>query len=102
MVLTARPVSAERAATLGIINHIVPANEITRFCTEMARGIETLAPLSIAVMKDELRVLASAHSFTPRKFEQVQGLRRQVYDSSDYREGLKAFSEKRPPVFLGD
>ena len=101
MAFTAQPVAAERAMNWGIINHIVPADQITAFCHNMADGIAQLAPLAIAVMKEELRVLASAHSITPRMFERVQGLRRQVYDSHDYHEGIRAFIERRQPDFTG-
>jgi len=102
MAFTAKPIDAPRALSLGIINHMVEADAITDFCVEMARGIEQLAPLAIAVMKEELRVLASAHSITPRMFERVQGMRRQVYDSQDYHEGIRAFIERRPPNFTGE
>lgn len=102
MAFTAKPVDAERALLVGLINHLKQPSEISDFCIEMARGIEKMAPLAIAVMKEELRVLASAHSITPRMFERVQGLRRKVYDSTDYVEGVKAFQEKRPPVFQGE
>jgi len=37
----------------------------------------------------------------PETFERIQGLRRMVYDSEDYREGLSAFLEKRAPRWMG-
>jgi hypothetical protein len=56
------------------------------------------APL-LPVMKEQLRMLASAHPMSPRRFEQVQGLRRIVYDSEDYAEGIRAFKEKKAQIF---
>jgi methylmalonyl-CoA decarboxylase len=101
MIFTARPISAERAERLGLINYMVPAAELEAFTFDLARTIAANAPLSIAVMKEQLRILAGAHPMTPQGFERVQGLRRLVYDSDDYREGLRAFLEKREPVFHG-
>jgi hypothetical protein len=44
-------------------------------------------------------VLANAHPLTPEAYERIQALRREVYDSDDYREAIRAFIEKRDPVF---
>ncbi len=87
MVFTARPISAERALSAGLINHIVPSTEIEAFAREMAAEIGENAPLTVAVLKEELRILANAHPMSPEGFERIQGLRRVVYDSADYRRG---------------
>jgi methylmalonyl-CoA decarboxylase len=58
--------------------------------------------LSDAVMKEELRLLAGAHTSSPRMFERLQGMRRTVYDSRDYEQGKPAFKERRKPNFRGE
>lgn len=48
-----------------------------------------------------LTFLNAAHTMSPQDFERIQGLRRVVYSSHDYSEGISAFKEKRKPEFRG-
>lgn len=102
MAFTARPMPAPRAAALGMVNHLVEADAIEAFCLQMAQDIAANAPLSVSVMKEQLRILAGAHPMSPQGFERIQGLRRLVYDSADYREGIAAFKQRRKPQFRGE
>ena len=101
MLFTAQPLPAEQALNLGIINYIKANDEIESFVFDMAQRIANNSPLSISSMKDSLRLLSSAHAVTPDLFEKIQGMRRIVYDSEDYQEGIRAFREKRKPRFMG-
>jgi len=101
VIFTATPISAEKALKIGILNHIVPDDLLETKTMEIANLICEKAPLAIAVIKEEMRVLCEANAINPDEFERIQGLRRYVYDSLDYQEGLNAFFEKRKPHFIG-
>ncbi len=102
MFFTAQPISGERAHQAGILNHLMPVAELEGFTYDMARKIAANSPVSISVMKEQLRIFANALPLNPETFERIQGLRRLVYDSQDYLEGQRAFLEKREPVYKGE
>ncbi len=102
MFFTAARGAAEAAHHWGILNHLVPEEELEGFSRELARTIASKAPLSVAVMKEQLELLAGARALSPEVFERIAEHRRRVYESRDYREGILAFEQKRPPEFKGE
>ncbi len=101
MFFTAAPLNAREAKELMVVNHLVAAAELEAMTFELAETMATKSPMAMAVIKEQLRVLTDYQPIAAQVYERLQGLRRQAYDSSDYLEGLRAFAEKRKPVFRG-
>ena len=101
MLFTARPMPVKRLVDQGIVSHAVPRQRLETVTHNIAEQIAKNSPLVIALLKEELRLLSASHNLGPETFERVQAMRRRVYDSSDYQEGIRAFFEKRAPRFQG-
>ncbi len=102
MLFTAQPIGVKRLVDQGIVSHAVPRERLEDLAMWMAQQIANNSPLVISLLKEELRLLSASHNLSPETFERVQAMRRQVYDSEDYQEGIRAFFEKRAPKFHGE
>ncbi len=93
-----RNVDADRAATIGLVNHVVEADELEEAALSMAGEIAANAPLSLAGNKRIIRELMEHPGALPPELEsELVELRESCFRSEDFREGVRAFAEKRPP-----
>ncbi|MDI2590826.1 methylmalonyl-CoA decarboxylase [Pseudomonas sp. N3-W] len=101
MFFTAQKLDAQRAERFGVINRLVDTDTLEDTALEMARGIAAKAPLAVAAVKEQLRILEDMQPVPVQAMEQIAELRRQACQSSDFGEGLAAFAERRVAVFEG-
>ncbi len=100
---TGRPVDADVALDIGLVDRLVPADQAEGAALALAEEIAGNAPLAVQGMKRILRLLdaAAERGFTDDERAEIGQLRRRAFESDDVREGRAAFLEKRSPRFRG-
>jgi len=99
LLLTAQPISADRAKEIGLINFIVPFEELTTASRALAQQIASNAPLSVAAGKAMVHKVLETALGDSR--DQAKKIWAPVYLSEDAQEGPRAFKEKREPRWQG-
>jgi len=99
LLLTGEPVTAARAAELGLVNRVVPDGTALDGALALAAAIAANGPLAVAATKQIAR--AQADWTAEEGWTRQEELYKPVFDSADAREGATAFAEKRPPVWRG-
>jgi enoyl-CoA hydratase/carnithine racemase len=95
---TGRNVNAERAFAIGLVNHVVDPEELEDVVVGMAAEIGGNAPISQRGNKRMIRALRGAEFELPEDLERkLIELRESCFYTEDFREGVRAFGEKRAP-----
>ena len=99
MILTGEIIDAQTALAIGLVNHVVPADQLETKTMEIANRIAEKSPIALRLAKEAVKVASRSNL--------DEGLRREVdlftlvFSSEDKDEGVKAFLEKRKPEFKG-
>lgn len=98
--LTGRPIDAERARQIGIVNRVVDRLELVDLAVADALAVAENGPIAVAGMRSVIRAIEDG--VAPSEAGEIaERWRQRAFQSEDIEEGLRAFREKRDPEFHG-
>lgn len=98
LIFTARKLTAAEAKAIGLVNHVVPQAELLAAAREMAERIAAQGPLAVRAAKRAINAGLASEVGLAAEWEAYQT----ILPTQDRQEGLRAFAEKRPPVYRGE
>lgn len=99
LILTGEMIDAQTALSIGLVNHVFPHEQLREKTLEMASKIAEKSPIALQIAKEAVKIASRSNL--------DEGLRREIdlfsicFSTEDKEEGVKAFLEKRKPVFKG-
>ncbi|MGA3108770.1 MAG: enoyl-CoA hydratase-related protein [Candidatus Bathyarchaeia archaeon] len=99
MILTGKPISADEAFRIGLVNHVVPPESLMEEAKKIATDIASKPPISIRSAKEAILRAQDTTLEVGLEFERKAFY--MLFATEDGKEGMKAFLEKRKPNFKG-
>jgi enoyl-CoA hydratase len=99
MIASGGQLTAARAHHFGMVNHLAPAGKAVDTALQVAAAVCACAPVAV---REALSIARAAYDHTDRELHELtrEAMQRNS-QSEDYREGPRAFLEKRPPRWVG-
>ena len=99
ILFSARAFDSEEALAMGFVNRVLPPEDLAPFTYDYLKRMAANAPLSVRGAKATIEAILEG--LDERHRERLRQLGLEAFESEDYREGTRAFLEKRPPHFQG-
>jgi enoyl-CoA hydratase/carnithine racemase len=99
ILMTGERFEAREAERMGLVNKVVPVEALEEAVAKLAATMAANAPLSLATNKQTVKAVLADRA--ERDMAALQSAMAACFDSQDYREGRRAFMEKRKPAFTG-